>query len=241
MPRSDDTRAFSVPVGVLMAAVSGSLDANIFMSRGSVFATAQSGNIVIAGVRLADEQWSNALVNLYPVLAFAVAAGVVEALLAVPRFAWFRRNLAEVAVATSAVVVLVVGALPAGVPDEVASIAISAVAAFQLTAFRKVVDWPFATTMTTGNLRSLAAAAVEAVKNRARPAAERMRAYAYVIAGFAGGAVLGGQLTTRFDTRAIWVAAALLAATYVLIRHDRDRLSSAEPTPASPERSRDAV
>jgi uncharacterized membrane protein YoaK (UPF0700 family) len=224
MPRIDDTPAFSVPVGVLMAAVSGCLDANIFMTRGGVFATAQSGNIVIVGVRLADEQWSSALHNLYPVLSFAFGALVVESLLAVPRLAWFRRNVAEVAVATSAMVVLVVGALPSSAPDEVATIAIGAVAAFQLTAFRKVVDWPVATTMTTGNLRSLAAAAVDAARTRERPAVDRMRAYAFVIAGFAGGAVLGGQLTTRFDARAIWLAAALLACAYVLIRRDRTSL-----------------
>jgi uncharacterized membrane protein YoaK (UPF0700 family) len=56
---------------------------------------------------------------------------------------------------------------------------------------------------------------------------DRMRAYACVIAGFAGGAVLGGQLTTRFDTRAIWLAAALLAGAYVLIRRDRTSLAPA--------------
>jgi uncharacterized membrane protein YoaK (UPF0700 family) len=218
MPRIDDTGGFSVPVGALMAAVSGSLDANIFMTRGGVFASAQSGNIVIAGVRLADDRWSSALHNLYPVLSFALGALVVEALLDVPRLAWFRRNVA---------VVLVVGALPASAPDAVATLGISAVAAFQLTAFRKVVDWPFATTMTTGNLRSLAAAVVEAARTRERPAMDRMRAYACVIAGFAGGAVLGGQLTTRFDTRAIWLAAALLAGAYVLIRRDRTSLAPA--------------
>lgn len=207
-----------------MTAVAGSLDANLFMTRGGVFGTAQSGNIVIAGVRLADEQWSGALLNLYPVLAFAVAAGVVESLLAVSRLEWFRRNVAEAAIATSAVVVLVVGALPAGVPDEVATVAIGAVAAFQLTAFRKVVDLPFATTMSTGNLRSLAASVVEVAKTRERPAVARMRAYGLVIAGFAAGAVLCGQLTTRFDTRAIWLAAVFLAGAYVLIHRDRRRV-----------------
>jgi hypothetical protein len=39
--------------------------------------------------------------------------------------------------------------------------------------------------------------------------------------------VLGGQLTTRFDTRAIWLAAALLAGAYVLIRRDRTSLAPA--------------
>jgi uncharacterized membrane protein YoaK (UPF0700 family) len=133
-------------------------------------------------------------------------------------------------------VVLAIGALPASAPDAVATIAIGAVAAFQLTAFRKIVDWPFATTMTTGSLRSLAAAAVEAVRSRKPPELERMRAYACVIAAFAGGAVLGAQLTTRFDTRAIWLAAVLLAGAFVLIRRDTDRLSSTGPTPASLER-----
>jgi uncharacterized membrane protein YoaK (UPF0700 family) len=221
MPRADETRAFSVPVGVLMAAVAGSLDANIFMTRGGVFATAQSGNIVIVGVRLADEQWSRALLNLYPVLSFLIAAALVEVLLTAPRLDWFRRNVAEVAIVTSAVVVLVLGALPAGVPDQVATIAIGAVAAFQLTAFRTMVKWPFATTMTTGDLRLLAAAAVEFARRRERPAIERMRAYGLVIAGFAGGAVLCGQLTAEFDTRAIWLAAGFLAAAYVLVRRDQ--------------------
>jgi uncharacterized membrane protein YoaK (UPF0700 family) len=227
VPRMEATRSFSLPVGVLMTAVAGALDANLFMTRGGVFGTAQSGNIVIVGVRLADEQWSSALHNLYPVLSFALGALVVESLLAVPRFEWFRRNVAEAAVVTSAVVVIVVGALPPSAPDEVATIAIGAVAAFQLTAFRKVVDLPFATTMSTGNLRSLAASAVEAARTRERPAVVRMRAYGLVIASFAAGAVLCGQLTTQFDTRAIWLAAVLLVGAYVLIRRDRTSLAPA--------------
>ena len=79
MPRPNEIRAFPVSVGVLMAAVAGSLDANIFMTRGGVFASAQSGNIVIAGVRLADERWSGALPNLYPVLAFIALIALINA------------------------------------------------------------------------------------------------------------------------------------------------------------------
>jgi uncharacterized membrane protein YoaK (UPF0700 family) len=221
MLRVDEIRSFSVPVGILMAAVAGSLDANIFMTRGGVFATAQSGNIVIVGVRLADEQWSRALLNLYPVVAFAVAAGIVEVLLTSPRAEWFRRNVAEVAILTSVVVVIGLGAMPADVPDQVATVTIGAVAAFQLTAFRKMVEWPFATTMATNDLRLFAAAVVEFVRSRERRVLEKLRAYALVIAGFAVGAVACGQLTAEYGTRGIWLTLVWLVAAYVLLWRER--------------------
>jgi uncharacterized membrane protein YoaK (UPF0700 family) len=220
MPRPDETRAFPVSVGVLMAAVAGSLDANIFMTRGGVFASAQSGNIVIAGVRLADERWSAALPNLYPVVAFVVAGGLLEAALTAPRLDWFRRRAAEIAIGASVVVVLLLGALPARIPDEVATVAIAAVAVFQLTAFRRMIEWPFATTMTTNDLRLLAAAVVEFARGRERRVGVKMRAYGLVIAGFAAGAVLSAQLTAEFGTRAIWLSLLWLAAAYVLLRRD---------------------
>ena len=44
-------------IAVLLAVVGGSLDAYSYVARGHVFANAQTGNIVLFGLHLADGEW----------------------------------------------------------------------------------------------------------------------------------------------------------------------------------------
>ena len=47
----------SLRIGLILAAAGGFLDAYTYISRGGVFANAQTGNIVLLGVNAADKQW----------------------------------------------------------------------------------------------------------------------------------------------------------------------------------------
>ena len=62
----------------------GFLDAYTYLIRGGVFANAQTGNIVLLGVRLMEGDWGGAGHYLVPILAFA--AGVLAAELIRGRF-----------------------------------------------------------------------------------------------------------------------------------------------------------
>lgn len=114
----------SLAVGFLLALTGGLLDAYSYLNRGEVFATAETGNIVLMGINLAQQNWSGALHYLLPVLAFT--AGILAA-------EWVRRRcdpgegrpqrlhwrlpllLAE------CVAILVVSALPMGPLDPLAN------------------------------------------------------------------------------------------------------------------------
>ena len=143
----------SLTVGFLLALTGGLLDAYSYLNRGEVFATAETGNIVLMGINLAQQNWSGALHYLLPVLAFT--AGILAA-------EWVRRRcdpgegrpqrlhwrlpllLAE------CVAILVVSALPVGPLDPLANIIISFASALQVESFRNIQGWsPSATSRGT--------------------------------------------------------------------------------------------
>jgi uncharacterized membrane protein YoaK (UPF0700 family) len=60
----------SVGLGILLAIVGGFLDAYIFVGRGGVFANAQTGNVVLMGIKAATGDWNQAVFHALPILAF---------------------------------------------------------------------------------------------------------------------------------------------------------------------------
>ena len=67
-------------LGILLALVGGFLDAYSYLFRGHVFANAQTGNIVLLGVKLEEHNIKEALFYFLPICAFIVGVFVVELL-----------------------------------------------------------------------------------------------------------------------------------------------------------------
>ena len=70
----------TLPVGLLLALAGGLLDGYSYLNRGQVFATAETGNIVLMGINLAQGQLAQALHYLFPILAFALGVLAAELL-----------------------------------------------------------------------------------------------------------------------------------------------------------------
>ena len=70
----------TLPVGLLLALTGGLLDGYSYLNRGQVFATAETGNIVLMGINLAQGQLAQALHYLLPILAFALGVLAAELL-----------------------------------------------------------------------------------------------------------------------------------------------------------------
>ena len=71
MRRAHGQMSESLLLGGLLAVAGGFFDAYTYVCRGGVFANAQTGNIVLLGLELAERQWLRALTYLLPILAFA--------------------------------------------------------------------------------------------------------------------------------------------------------------------------
>ncbi|MFF8866107.1 YoaK family protein [Streptomyces sp. NPDC015139] len=222
----------SVRLGILLALVGGGLDAYTFISRGGVFANAQSGNVVLMGVAAAQRHWWEALGHLPAVVAFLAGVLVAETLRR-PRVAAFLRRPACVAMVLECVVLAVVGLIPASAPDALVTVLIAFMASVQMSTFRTLVDTVYNSTMTTGNLRSAMQNAYEAVVGRSADARRRARHFAAVVLAFLAGAFGGGWLTFQWGVHAVWAACVVLAAGLALFVHD-ERMARRLPKPGSP-------
>ncbi len=144
----------SMEMGILLALTGGILDAYTYLTRGGVFANAQTGNIVLLGVYLAQGEYSRAARYVIPIAAFAV--GVIIAELIKQRF----KTQGNTAFHWRQIVILIEVILLAGVAflpqsmNMLANVMVSFICSLQVQTFRKIHQITCATTMCTGNLRS---------------------------------------------------------------------------------------
>jgi uncharacterized membrane protein YoaK (UPF0700 family) len=210
----------AVPVGLLLSAIGGFLDAYTYVGFGGVFANAQTGNVVLLAVGLIRGEVAEALRHLPPLLSFLVGLGVAESL-ARP---WARRALrrpTRVILGVEAVVLVLCAAI--ALPDEAVTVAVAFVAALQVSTFKRVGDVPYNATVTTGNLRSLVAEFARWWGERADDAGRRTAVLGGIVLSFAAGASLGAALTLATGRLAGFVAAGavLVALTAIVVETAR--------------------
>lgn len=211
---------------VLLTMAAGFLDAYTFLGRGGVFATAQTGNVVLLGVQAAQAQWAEALRHVPPIIAFVIGVWTAETI-RLPRVAAVLRWPVRAALVLEILVLVVVGMLPSGGSDEMVAVMIAFVASVQITSFGLIGRWTFNTTVTTTNLRNAAQSLYNTVVRHDRAAAAQARSLWPAIGSFGAGALLGGLVTARFGDRAVWVATALLLAGLALFLADDRRRGAA--------------
>ena len=212
----------SVRLGILLAIVGGFLDAYTFVGRGGVFANAQTGNIVLLGTYAAQGEFRQAISHMPPILACVIGVFFVES---IKKFASgsFISDWTQAVLILEIVVLIIVGFIPNTVTNVVVTVMISFVSSIQISSFRKLVDSPYATTMSTGNLRSATQAAFIAISEKDYEAAIRAIRYFTIIFSFIFGAFLGGVLTLSVGEKAIWCSAIVLVFAVILVRIEEQK------------------
>jgi uncharacterized membrane protein YoaK (UPF0700 family) len=208
MPSPKPSAHDSLSVGILLSVVGGFLDAYTFVLAGGVFANAQTGNLVLLAIALLDPASGAFLKYLLPMAAFVAGVAVAE-LLRGSRALGAGSGWVTAVLALEGLWLICVGLFASNFPVLVITCGIAFVAALQVTAFKKLGQSPFSTTMITGNLRS----AVEGLlRMRSDPVAGVLAGrYLLVIAGFAVGAALGAVLSHWAAWHAVWAAVVLVA------------------------------
>jgi uncharacterized membrane protein YoaK (UPF0700 family) len=205
----------SLRLGVLLSLTGGFLDAFTFLNHGGVFATAQTGNIVLIGVQAATGQWSAALRHVPALLAFVAGVATAETMLH-PRVTPLVRRPRRAALIAELVVLSCVGTLSREMGSTAIVVLVAYVAAMQNATFGTLRRWSVNTVIATGNLSTATRAAYRALVLGEAGAAEQARLFGTICLTFLAGAVLGAFATHRLGDSAAWLAAALVAAALLL-------------------------
>ena len=209
-------------IASLFAIVGGILDAYSYLARGHVFANAQTGNVVLFGVRAAAGNWTSAWMTLPPILAYMCGVAVARLLRVRPKKHTFRATL--ICQALELLVLLVLLFFGRFVPDFCAVSLIAFSAALQNTSFSNIGPWQFNSAMTTSNLRSAVSGWVQLALGETDP---KLRGEAIVgsviFLCFAAGALLGGVCTLRLPACSLLLAVVLATAGTLLTIRERER------------------
>lgn len=202
--------------GSILALVGGFLDAYSYICRGKVFANAQTGNIVLLGVRLSERDFVGALHYFEPIVAFIVGIVIANVI----KFRYKDKQLVhwrQIIVGLELVMILVVANIPQGHLDSIANIIVSFVCSLQVESFRKVNGYAYASTMCTGNLRSATERIFNYLKTKDVKSLKASLHYYGIILFFIIGAAIGSIITGMLWTRAVYVAAIGLAVVVLIM------------------------
>jgi uncharacterized membrane protein YoaK (UPF0700 family) len=202
--------------GALLAMVGGYLDAYTYIGRGHVFANAQTGNIVLLGIKIAAGEWEQSLHYLAPVVSFFLGILVAEMIKSK-----YRKNAKiqwrQVIIILEVFVLTLVAFIPEGNEDTLANILISFVCSLQVEGFRTMNGKVYATTMCTGNLRSATEKLYDYKQTRDRQSLQDSLQYYGIILFFILGALIGSFVTNIFAVKAVLFGSAGLTVVFFLM------------------------
>lgn len=205
----------ALPLGLLLALTGGILDAYTYLNRGQVFATAETGNLVLLGINCAMGHWRKAAYYLLPISSYA--AGLLATLALHRRADRLFFHWRQFVVLAECLVVAAAAAIPQGGADPLVNCMIAFISAMQVQTFRKFRGCACATTMCTGNLRSGVEALYFHLSDREPGAMARVGVYFGLILFFVSGAVVSGLLSPLLGGRTILAALPPLAAAFLLM------------------------
>lgn len=192
-----------------------------FIMRGGVFCNAQTANIVLFGMALGQQEWQKAAYLLIPITAYFAGAFVSEYLgKTVKRLHFLRWDTLLVGI--EIVTVMILGLLPASVPDQIPQIALNFICSMQFNTFRQVEGIPAATTFVTNHIREVGSNLAKFIRHHDEKSRSRVRIHGMLIIFFCLGAVLCAVCCEFLAYRAIWGSAVILLVIFIrLARADR--------------------
>ena len=215
--------------GILLAFTGGFLDIYTFLLKGGVFANGQTGNIALMGFHLASGNFARAGRYLVPVCAFSLGVMLTETVR--HRFAGFEKiHWRQCTTLIEIVLLFCIGCFSAQVPYLLVTSLISTICGIQVASFRLVEGAPYASTMCTGNLRSISEMLSLYLFYGDKSAGKSILYYLTIIFCFLTGAIAGTGLIGIFQEPAIWFCCLLLGIVLIrLVRHPLEPSHQAHP------------
>ena len=207
-------------IGSLLAVTGGYFDAYTYISRGGVFANAQTGNIVLFGINLAHGDYIKMLSYMIPVIAFVLGIFTAEFIRQYEKK--MHIHWRQVIIALEILAVVIVAFLPVSEKNMYtynmsANVIISFVCSLQVQSFRRISGIVCATTMCTGNLRSGAEALEKYRVLKDKKYLHNAVKYFGIDLFFVVGAVISTLITPQMMEKSVILCSAVLLGVFGLL------------------------
>lgn len=199
----------SLIAGLLLALAGGSIDAYTYICREGVFASMQTGNLLKLGIGILNGELNIWYIYIIPVIFFSI--GVVGSEIIInfskdKKLTYWKYGC----VGAEILVFIAVAFIPGGKFNVVVNSAIALVCAMQYNCFKKLDSLPIATTMCTGNLRSLFENVSKFFITKKGVHAKNAIKYTLLILFFVIGATLMTFAVKLFQFKAVILSAIIL-------------------------------
>ena len=197
----------------LLIAAAGWFGAYTFIQRGGVFCNAQTANVVLFAIALGQGNLKKAMYLLLPIGAYFLGAFVSEYLgKSVKRFHFLRWD--TILIGVEIIVVIILGALPARVPDQICQVTLNFICSMQFNTFRQMQGVPAATTFVTNHIRQVGHFLAKYVRHHETEHAERVKAHGGLILFFICGAIVSTIACKYLEYCSIWGSVILLLIVF---------------------------
>lgn len=200
---------------LLLITVGGYFGAYTYAQKGGVFCNAQTANIVLFGMAIGNQNWSQVLYLLIPISAYFLGTMISEyTALKIKRLGLLRWD--SVLVGIEIIVVIVLGLLPDYVPDQIFQVTINFICAMQFNTFRQAENIPMATTFVTNHVRQTGSYFVRWLRKREkRTYLVKSLRHFFMIVMFIVGASVSTIMCHYFHNQAILGALVILIVLFV--------------------------
>lgn len=196
----------SIRVGMLLAFGIGILNATTYVSRGHVFASSQSGNLLYLGLDLANGDFSQVVKYLFPPIMFAIGIIIAEHFHDRPNYKHWRR----IPFAIEIVVIAAATFLPLSW-NTLANPIFGLACGLQSITFRRIRNTPVATVVITGSFQSAVESLTRYLHLKDQDDIFKTFLYLTIVLSYFAGIVGGAMLTKIMHQYTSLIAAGTLA------------------------------
>jgi uncharacterized membrane protein YoaK (UPF0700 family) len=213
-----------ITIGLCLSLLGGFLDSYSYLLKGNVFANAQTGNVVLLFVSLANSEFHKCLKYLIPIITFAL--GVLTAEIFKKDTSFNNQTKINTVLLIEAVLIFCIAFWGKYFSNYAVNCLISFIAAIQVTSFDRVNKNPVSTTMITGNLKSGMIHLSKYLRTKETAYLSSFYQYSILIIGFGFGVILGSVFIKLYSEYAILVCELFVFIPYVMLRK-RKKLTTA--------------
>lgn len=208
-------------VAIVLSMIGGYIDSLCYSLLGGHFASLQSGNLIMLGINLSNGNYSHGLSYLVPLTAFALGAG--------SNF-FVRQRLAhntpiiwqEWSVVFELIGMLIIAIVAPYIPSLTTIGGLAFFSALQADAFTVVHGTPYATLMSTGNVKTFGSNLVQYLVTRNHDKLVVAIRFFLILFAFFIGAYFAHFLGILLHLKALYGTCILLLITCILLHFDID-------------------